>query len=204
MLTVYHCPFTRSHLVRFALEEAGLPHEVVRVNVPGGEHKQPEYLRTSPLGQLPALRDGDLLIQESAAIALYLGDKAPALAPAVGTKERGEYYHWVVFAVATQLIALSKIAMHTRFLPEGLRSKAVEEDGRAHWARVAPVLSRAVDGRRFLLGERFTMADVMVGGSLWLASLVDVLAPHSALVAYHGRVSDRPAFQRAFGDAATP
>ncbi|MFI5302796.1 MAG: hypothetical protein ACHREM_32300, partial [Polyangiales bacterium] len=65
----------------------------------------------------------------------------------------------------------------------------------------APVLSDAVRGKRFLLGDSFSMADVLVGGSLWLANLIDVLAPHSELVAYHRRGSDRPAFQQAFSDA---
>ena len=77
-------------------------------------------------------------------------------------------------------------------------------DGRAEWANVAPVLSDAVRGKRYLLGDSFSMADVMVGGSLWLASFVDVLAPHDELARYHGRVSDRPAFQRAFADAQAP
>jgi glutathione S-transferase len=205
MITLYHAPFTRSHLIRFALEEAGLPHEIVRLDVTKGQHKAPEYVRVSPLGQLPALKDGDLTICESAAICLYLGDKVgTTLAPPIGTPERAAYYHWVVFAVATQLIALSKIALHTRFLPEAMRSAAVAEDGRRHWAEVAPVLTGAVKGKRFLLGDAFTMADVMVGGSLWLANLIGVLEPHAELLAYHRRVADRPAFQKAFGDAKAP
>jgi glutathione S-transferase len=202
MITLYHSPFTRSHLVRFALEEAALPHEIVLLDASKGEHKSPDYLRVNPLGQLPALRDGEVTICESAAICLHLGDKVGApLAPAVGSAQRATYNHWVVFSVATQLIALAKIAMNTKFLPEAARSAAVAEDGRRHWGEVAPVLSQAVAGRRYLLGDTFSMADVMVGGSLWRAGLIGVLEPHPELLAYYRRVSDRPTFQRAFADA---
>ena len=206
MITLYHSPFTRSHLIRFALEETELPHEIVRVDASKGEHKSPDYLRVNPLGRLPAMLDGDVAIQEAAAICLYLAEKAPEkkLAPPVGSPERAAYYHWVVFSVATQLVALAKIALNTRFLPEPMRSAGVAADGRAEWASVASVLSDAVRGNRYLLGDSFSMADVMVGGSLWLASFIDVLAPHDELVRYHGRVSDRTAFQRAFADAKAP
>jgi glutathione S-transferase len=206
MITLYHAPFTRSHLVRFALEEAGLPHEVVRLDLAKGEHKAPAYLAVNPLGQSPSLRDGDVTICESAAICMHLADRAPerGLAPPVGSPARATYYHWVTFAVATQLIALSKIAMNTVFLPEAARSAAVAEDGRQQWAAVAPVVARGIAGKKYLLGDAFSMADVMVGGSLWLANLIGVLAPHAELTAYYGRVSDRPAFQRAFSDAKAP
>lgn len=206
MITLYHSPFTRSHLIRFALEETGLSHEIVRLDASKGEHKSPSYLRVNPLGQLPAMIDGDVTIREAAAICLYLADKAPEknLAPPVTSPARATYYHWAVFSVATQLIALAKIAMNTRFLPEPMRSAAVAEDGRQQWASVAPVIADAVRDKRFLLGDAFSMADVLIGGSLWLANLIDVLAPYPDLVAYHGRVSDRPAFQRAFSDAKAP
>jgi glutathione S-transferase len=203
MVTLYHAPVTRSHLIRFLLEELALPHHVVRLDLASGEHKSPSYLKVNPLGQLPALVDGDLTICESAAICLHLADRAPGsvLAPPAGTPGRAMYYHWVVFSVASQLLALGKIALHTRFLPEPARSPAVLDEGRRAWASVADVLSNALRGRPWLLGESFSAVDVMVGGSLWLAGLLDVLAPHPELVAYHGRVSDRPAFARAFGDA---
>jgi glutathione S-transferase len=203
MVTLYHAPVTRSHLVRFLLEELALPYHVVRLDLASGEHKSPSYLKVNPLGQLPALVDGDVTLCESAAICLHLADRAPgsALAPPPGTRGRALYYHWVVFSVASQLLALGKIALHARFLPEPARSPAVLEEGRRAWASVADVLSNAVRDERWLLGESFSAADVMVGGSLWLAALLDVLAPYPALVAYHDRVSHRPAFVRAFDDA---
>jgi glutathione S-transferase len=202
MITLFHSPFTRSHLIRFALEELGLPHEVRAVNLANGEHKAPDYLRVNPLGQLPALVDRDTTLREAAAIALHLADQAPerGLSPRLGSPERAIYYQWVVFSTATELVALSKIALHTRVLPSALRIPAVAEMGHREWEQVAQALVLGIKGRHFLLGDAFSIADVMVGGALWLADFLGVLGQHPELVSYYGRVSERPAFQRAFGD----
>jgi len=202
MITLYHSTFTRSHLIRFALEELDLAHELRRLEVSRGEHKAPNYLKLNPLGQLPTLVDGDLTLREAAAIALYLGDKAPerGLAPQVGSPQRALYYQWVVFSIASELLALSKIALHTRVLPEPSRVAAVADAGRSEWAEVARALRLGLDGRTFLLGETFSIADVMVGGTLWLANFLEVLSPHPELAAYFARVGERPAFRRAFAD----
>ena len=201
MISLYHSARTRSHLIRFVLEETGLEHTLVRLDAMKGEHKAPAYCAVNPLGQLPALVDGDITLCEAAAIALYLTEKAPAanLAPPIGDPRRAAYLHWVVFAVATQLIALGKIAMNTVFLPEPMRNAATAEEGRKAWTEIAPVLARAVSGKRWLLGDDFSTADIMIGGSLWLANHIGVLQDPS-LEAYFGRVSDRPGFARAFAD----
>ncbi|MEO6601976.1 MAG: glutathione S-transferase family protein [Polyangiaceae bacterium] len=205
MITLYHSPFTRSHLIRFALEELELPHELRRIDVSKGEHKAPAYLALNPLGQLPTLTDGGVTLCEAAAITLHLADRAAerGLAPAVGSPERAPYYHWVVFSVASELLVLSKIALHARVLPEPLRVPAVESAGRSEWAAVARALTLGVQGKQFLLGDRFSMADVLCGGALSLANVLGVLSPHPELVAYFGRVSDRPAFGRAYADAVS-
>jgi glutathione S-transferase len=80
---------------------------------------------------------------------------------------------------------------------------AVAAAGAAEWQEVARALTLAVQNGRFLLGEAFSLADVMVGGSLWLADFLGVLAPYPALVAYFDRVRDRPAFRRAYADSVT-
>ena len=203
MITLYHSPFTRSHLIRFALEELGLPHELRRLDVSAGEHKAAAYLRLNPLGQLPTLVDDGMTLREAAAIALHLGDRAPerGLAPRPDAPERAPYYQWIVFSVASELLALSKIVLHTRVLPAALRVPAVAEAGHAEWKEVARALSLGLEGRPYLLGQAFSLADVMVGGALWLANFVDLLAPFPALTEYYGRVSARPAFHRAYADA---
>jgi glutathione S-transferase len=203
MLALYHSPFTRSHLIRFALEELELPYELRRLDLARGEHKQAGYLALNPLGQLPTLVDGQLILREAAAIALHLGDKAPerGLAPGHGSAERGPYYQWVVFAIAGELAALGKIVLHTRVLPEVARLQAVADQGQAEWKEVAYALTMALEGKPFLLGRAFSLADVMVGGALWLAQFLGVLSPYPELCRYFERVSSRPAFRRAYADA---
>ncbi|HEY3256489.1 MAG TPA: glutathione S-transferase family protein [Polyangiaceae bacterium] len=204
MIILYHSPFTRSHLIRFALEELELPYELRSLSVARGEHKSAAYLALNPLGQLPTLVDDHLTIREAAAIALNLGDKPQAreLAPRVGAPARAAYYQWVVFAVAAELLALSKIVLHTRLLPESMRVPAVAAAGLAEWQHVAQALTLGLEGQSFLLGEAFLLADVMVGGSLSLAGFLGLLSAHPGLAAYFERVSDRPAFRRAYADAA--
>ena len=208
MITLYHSPFTRSHLIRFVLEELGLSHELRQISIAQGEHKASSYLALNPLGQLPTLIDDDLTIREAAAITLHLGDKAPeqayerGLVPRVGSPARAAYYQWVVFSVASELLALSKLAEHTRGTSQPQPMLAVAGDGLAEWQEVARALSLGVAGKPFLLGSAFSLADVMVGGSLALAASLGVLSPHPELTAYFGRVSVRPAFRRAYDDLA--
>jgi glutathione S-transferase len=203
MITLYHASPTRSHLVRFCLEELGLPHELITLDLARGEHKAPKYLALHPHGQLPVLVDGGAVLRECGAIAVHLADKVPerGLAAPVATKDRGAYLQWCFYAMTTELPAIGKIALHTLFLPPEARSAQVAEDGRREWADVARVLSDAVRGRAWLLGDKFSTADVLVGGALWLAAFIGVLDAHPELRAYFGRVRERPAFARAFADA---
>ena len=102
-IRLYYAPKTRAGRVRWMLEELGADYELVPVDREGGECDKPEYRLVHPLGKVPALDDGGTKIFESAAIILHLADAFPEkqLAPAPGTKERGLYYQWIVFNVAT-------------------------------------------------------------------------------------------------------
>lgn len=204
MITLFHATGTRSHLVRFVLEELGLPYEVRSVATVEGAHKAPAYLAINPMGQLPAVQlDDGQTICESAAIAVYLTDLRPerGLAPPANDPARAAYYHWTVFSVASELMALSQIAMHTMGLPPAARVPAIAEQGRASWRDVARTLTAALEGRRFLLGDALSTADLMVGGSLWLSRLIGVVEDYPALVAYFERVRARPSFDKAFAGA---
>lgn len=200
-LTLYHASPTRSHLIRFVLEEARLPHELVRVDIATGAHKRAPYAGDiHPHGLLPALAIDGTPIIEAVAIAMFLADLAPerGLAPTVGTLDRARYYQWCVYAVTTELVALSKIAMNTLFLPEPMRRPELVEEGRAQFATVAPVIAKAATP--YLLGDHFTTADALVGGSLWLADMVGELPKYPELHPYYARISSRDAFRRAFAD----
>lgn len=198
-MKLYYSPQTRSVRPRWLLEEIGAPYELVTLDMAKGEHKKPEHLKIHPHGAVPALVDGDLVLIESAAICMYLADKYPEkqLAPAVGTPARGTYYQWMVYTMATLEPPVLQVFMNTVFLPEAERSAEAVEKGKTQFKEVARVLENALAGRTFILGEQFSAADVMIGGTLAWAAFMGLLNGHPVLQAYAQRLSERPAFKRA-------
>ena len=198
-MKLYHAPRSRSVRPRWLLEEIGTPYELVTLDLAKGEHKTPAHLAVHPHGAVPALVDGDVQLFESAAICAYLADKFPdaRLAPPVGTPARGLYYQWLVYAIATLEPPVLQVFLNTVRLPEAERSAAAAAEGRTRFAEVAAVLERALAAKPFLLGDRFTAADVMIGSTLAWAQAFGLLEGRQTLQAYVGRLSARPAFQRA-------
>jgi glutathione S-transferase len=202
MLKLYHSAQSRSTRPRWLLEEIGAPYDLVRVDLSKQENKTPQYLQIHPHGVVPALVDGDLALMESAAICAYLADKFPAarMAPAVGTPERGRYYQWMFYAMATLEPPVLQVFMHTVRLPEAERSAAAAEEGRKKFAAVAEVIANSIAGRPFLLGEQFSAADVMIGSTLAWSQFLGLLDGQPALSEYVQRLTSRPAYQRATAD----
>jgi len=198
-MKLYYSPQTRAGRPRWLLEEIGAPYEIVSLDLQKGEHKKPDYMKIHPHGAVPALVDGDLALFESAAICMYLADKVPdkKLAPPLGTPARGLYYQWMLYSMATLEPPVLEVFLNTVMLPEAERSAAAVEKARTNFAAVAKVLSNALTGRDFILGEQFSAADVMIGSTLAWAGFMGLLADHPALQAYAKRLSERPAFQRA-------
>jgi glutathione S-transferase len=201
-MKLYHSPRSRSVRARWLLEEIGAPYDLVTLDFAKNEHKTAEYMKIHPHGAVPALVDGDLAMFESAAICAYLADKFPEehLAPPVGTPARGRYYQWMHYSMATLEPPVLQVFMHTVMLPEEQRSAASAEEGRAKFAEVGRVLSQALTGKPFLLGDQFSAADVMIGSTLSWASFMGLLNDQPQLQDYVKRLSERPAFQRAQKD----
>ena len=201
-MKLYHSPRSRSVRPRWLLEEIGAPYELVTLDLSKGETKTAEHLKIHPHGAVPALVDGDAKLFESAAICMYLADKFPEkrLAPAVGTSARGPYYQWMVYSMATLEPPVLQVFMNTVMLPEAQRSAAAAEEGRTKFGEVARVLSQALTGKPFLLGEQLSAADVMIGSTLGWAQFMGLLNGQPVLEAYVKRLTERPAYQRAQGD----
>ena len=197
-MKLYYHPQTRAGRPRWLLEELGVPYEIVPVDLSKGEHKTPAHKKIHPHGAVPALVDGDLTMFESAAICAYLADKFPekGLAPAVGTAARGLYYQWLFYAMATLEPPVLQVFLNTRMLPEAERSPAAAEKGKAAFADVGRVLEQALTGKSFLLGERFSAADVVVGATLIWAGAMGLTAGYPELLRYCERLQARPAYAR--------
>jgi glutathione S-transferase len=203
MLTLYYAAPSRAFRPRWLLEEIGEPYELVRLDLSAGEQKRPEYLAINPNGTVPTLIDGDLTLFESAAICQHLADRFPdaGLAPSVGTRERGLYYQWMHYAMTSLDAPVIALFHHTTFLPEAERVPALAEESRRTFSAALSVVDQALADRPFLLGERFTAADIMVGSTLiWGQGLRLIPPERAAALAYAGRLARRPAFVRATAD----
>jgi glutathione S-transferase len=202
-MKLYFAPRTRAIRPRWLLEELGVPYELVRLDRAKGEHKTPEYLKIHPHGAVPALVDGDLTLIESAAICMYLADKfsEKGLAPPPGTPERGSYYQWVVYAVATMEPPILSYFLNRVMLPEERRSAEKVEQAQKDFIEVARVLSPAIAGKEFLVAGRFSVADLMVSSMLGWAAMIGLLSnDFPDIKQYSKRLAERPACRRAQAD----
>jgi glutathione S-transferase len=190
-VTLYHHPFTRAASSVWALEEAGVDYDLRFVDIMAGEHKQPELLALNPMGKLPTLVDDGTVVTEVAAIGLYLADRYAAgkLAPPLSSPERGTYLRWSLFAPSV--------------IEPGSMAKAAGWDfkaAQAGWGdpkAMLDTMESAITDREFLLGDRFSMADVIFGGTVRFMLRFNMLEPRPAFTAYAERLSARPASQRA-------
>jgi glutathione S-transferase len=188
---LYYMPRTRSSRVLWLLEEIGEPYELTEVA--GVQRRSAEHLRRHPLGRVPALELGNgTTMFESAAICLQLADLNPAagLIPPLGSGERALVYQWVVFAVAELEAPLFR---WIRELGEG----TTESMARDRFTQAAAAVESALDGRDWLLGAQFTVADVMCASVLQAANSREILRPWPGLEAYVQRSESRPAYARA-------
>ena len=197
MITLHHVPFSRSLRVRWLLEELGLPYELASRSF--ADLKRPEHLALHPLGKVPVLVDGEVVLFESGAILQHLLERygSGRLEPKPGTPERARYWQWFHYAEASLTPPLGQIVRHTVLLPEPERIPAVAELARTEARRVLAPVERALAGQSWLLPD-FSAADIMLGYSVKLVSLLRLLGEVTPnLVVYLARCEERPAYQRA-------
>jgi glutathione S-transferase len=191
MITLYHHPFSRAAGTIWALEEVGEPYELKFVDIMKGEQKAPDIVAINPMGKLPILTDGDAVVTESAAIGLYLADRYAAgrLAPRLDDPQRATYLRWSLFAPSViEPGSLAKL------------SKWDFKPGQAGWGdfdTMLKAIETALDGRDFILGDTFSMADVIFGGTLRYMLRFEMIEPRPLFTAYADRLGQRPALQRA-------
>ena len=192
-LTLYHAAPSRSSIVRWMLEEAGEPYEIQLLSLSKGENRAPDYLAVNPMGKVPALRHGDAVITEAAAICAYLADEFPRakLNVPLGDARRGPYFKWLFFDPSC-----IEPAMMDRAFPrkEEARRAAL---GYGDFDTVIKVVADAVARGPYILGEQFTAADVVIGSTLRFGMLFKLLPEQPEFTAYTGRLAQRPALQRA-------
>ncbi len=201
MITVYAFPKSRSTRITWLLEELEQDYHCHVVDFMKGEHRSPEFLAINPAGKVPALKDEELLLTESGAIVTYLSDKYPAaglVPPASNLAERAKYNQWCDFALTELEQPLWTMGKHKFALPAEQRVPEIMDTAAWEFQRALDLLSKGLGEHTFILGEKFSTADILVGHTLlWgLSFKQPVKQPN--LMAYIDRVKTRPALARAW------
>jgi glutathione S-transferase len=191
MITLYHHPYSRAANAIWMLEELGIPHELRFVDIMKGAQKAPEILALNPMGKLPILTDGDALVTETAAIGLYLADRYSlgTLAPALADPARGTYLRWSLFAPSVIEPGMLAKSSGWQFKPS--------QAGWGTYESMLAAMESAIVGRSYILGDRFSMADVIFGGTILYMLRFHLLEARPVFTAYAERLAARPAAKRA-------
>jgi glutathione S-transferase len=172
------------------LEELGRPYSIEFVDFMAGAHKAEAFRAKNPMGKLPTLEDGTTVVTESAAIALYLADRYALgrLAPALNAPERATYLRWILYAPS--VIEPGAYAQHAGwdFRPSSA--------GWGDYETMLSTIEQAITPGPFLLGDTFSMADAVFGGTLRYMTQFKLLEPRPAFTEYIDRLVARPAYQR--------
>ncbi len=187
-LTLYHSPNTRSSGSFILLEELGAKFDLHVLNMPAGEQRQAAYLAINPMGKVPAIMHGDALISEQVAIYIYLADLFPeaGLAPAIGDPLRGPYLRWIAyygscFEPAIMDKSQQRAAAPTQSSPYG------------DYDTMLKTLTDQLKKGPYILGEKFTAADVLWGTALTWTTMFNLVPLTPEIKAYIDRLNARPA-----------
>lgn len=190
-LIFYTHPMSRGRIARWMLEETGVSYRTEMLEY-GSTMKAEAYLALNPMGKVPAIRHGDVVVTEAAAICAYLADAFPEadLAPPPG--ERGPYYRWLFFAAGPVEAAVSN-----RFLGFEVPGDQEAMIGYGTFGAVMDALEGAVAGDGYVAGEHFTAADVYVGSHVGWGLQMGSIEKRPAFCEYWARLADRDAYLRA-------
>lgn len=191
-ITFYHNPMSRGRIVHWMLEEVGAPYRIQLLDFEKREHKRPEFLSVNPMGKIPCIVHRGTIITEAAAICTYLADAfaAAQLAPTIHDPARGTYLRWLFFGASCIEPALIDRTF-SRPMPE--RPGAL---GYGSYEDVLNALEKALAPGPFILGERFSAADVYVSSQIGWGLMTKSLEPRPAFQDYVARTGQRPAFKR--------
>src|SRR5437763_8929490 len=182
-ITLYHSPASRAFTAYWMLEELGVPFRVKTVDIRKGEQKAPAYLKLNPAGKVPTLTDGEVVVSENPAIAIYLADRYGygTLAPKIDDPDRGAYLKWMVYSSAV-VDPVASLHEQKIDLPGFNFSFGAFDD-------MVSVLTGVLKDRKYLLGSRFSAADVVLGGTVSRLLYQKVLPQEPVLLDYNARLT---------------
>ena len=189
-IVFYTNPQSRGRIVRWMLEEVGQPYETEIV--PYDRMKDPAYLAVNPMGKVPAIKHGNHVVTECAAICAYLADAFPQAGLGPRDDEKADYYRWMFYAAGPVEAAVSNQAMGWTPTPERERMF-----GYGNFDKVVAVLDELFSLRDYVCGDRFTAADVYVGSQLMFPMQFKMLPERDSFLRYRDRLQARAAYKRA-------
>lgn len=190
-LVFYTNPMSRGRIVRWMLEETGAPYRTEMLDF-GTSMKAPDYLAINPMGKVPAIRHGDTVVTECAAICAYLADAFPAAGLAPATDKRGDYYRWLFFTAGPVEAAASNHALG--FEPPADKQGLM---GYGTYKATIDTLEKAVAGKTYVAGDSFSAADVYIGSHLAWGMQFGTIEKRKAFEDYWAGLEQRPAHLRA-------
>jgi glutathione S-transferase len=190
-LVFYHSPNTRSSGTFFLLEELGAPYELRVINMKAGAQRQAAYLAVNPMGKVPAIVHNGELVTEQGAVFLYLADAYPekGLAPKIGEKGRGPYVRWLVYYGSSFEPAIADRALKRESGPPSMM-------GYGDYDTMLTTLTDQLAKGPYLLGERFSAADILWGTALAYTTMFKIVPELPVIMNYVKRVTSRPAAAR--------
>ena len=207
MIRLFEFAPTRSMRVRWMLQELEVSFEATTINLLRGDHTRADYLRINPAGKLPALIDNDVVLTESVAIVLYLGQKYPAkgFVPS-DIRERAQLDRWLMFAATELEQPLWRIARNANLYPPEKRLPKDIDNARDDFTAMITVLNEHMTSRRYVMGDKVSAADFVMAHTLDWANEVGLLAGTPLLQAYIERMFERakapPRIAQALADIA--
>jgi glutathione S-transferase len=197
MIVFYGAPMSSAARTHWMLEEVGVPYEYKRISVRDGDTKKPEFLKVNPAGKIPVIQDGTVTLTESMAINFYLAEKyGKALMP-TDPVERAHVYEWSFWAISNVQPLLLTILLNTMIRPEAERDTTAADAARVQIPPYLDTLNRALQGKDYLVGKQFTVADLNAASVIGLGAFVGVdLGAWPNAHAWLTRVQGRPAFAK--------
>ncbi len=188
----YWCEQSRAFRIAWMLEETGQPHERIHVDIRTGKNKDtPDFRAASPMGKVPAISDGPVRLWDSGAICLYIADEYPeaGLTVPADDPQRFEFIQWLMFTNSVIEPAMVEKFMSVTPKPESY--------GHGSFESMISVLEQGLSGKTWIMGERFTAADVLLGSSVHVLDKFGLLPNKEVLEGYVARCRTRPALQTA-------
>ncbi len=198
MITLYGIPRSRSLRISWILEELDLDWKYQFIDFAKGDNRNPQFLAISPEGKVPALKDDELVMTESAAIAYHLAEKYGNgdLLPAPGSDKSALHHQWMSFIVTELEQPLWTMGKHKFALPEAYRHREFLGVAVFEFDKAAAIAEGWMPDSAFLLGEEISIADIMLAQTLMWAGRFEQKIPPK-LSAYMERMSKRASFTAA-------